>query len=211
MQMWPERFRKRDHVMHIFRSKFESIESLSDLIDFTPDDEIIVYVTDLDIEREIEQCKNTKTRRSIEDGLDERKLRALPSFATYCPDEHFEIDRMLRFWEELSIKLSNNGYRGATVVGDISWLSDYPSFFDSFVRYECAIDLRGVPDNLRIMCQYDSKLFSEDQLDRLARVHQLLLQGGILERRCWVISRKLGNFQLSPSPSGDFSRPIVRI
>lgn len=190
MQKWTSRFHQGDHIIHIYRNDTELVRSLVDMIAMANDDEKIVYLSDKNIEKHV-SCTNRETGEAIRSALRNGKLSIIPSYETYCPAGEFLMESILKFWWELANKIDKEGYESAIIAGDISWLPHHPSLFRSFLQYEQAIDLYGVPKNIRIICQYDSRLFNSQQIESAIRVHQLVLRGQSLERRNWIVLRKM--------------------
>lgn len=190
MQKWTSLFRTGDHVIHIYRDETELVRSLVDIITAANEDEKIFYLSDKNLEKNV-SCTNRKTDETIGIALKNGKLSIIPSYKTYCPTGEFSMKTILKFWWELSNKIDEKGYESGIVAGDISWLAHRPSLFQSFLQYEQAIDLYGLPKNIKIICQYDSKLFNSQQIESVMRAHQLVLRGQSLERRNWIVSRKM--------------------
>ncbi|MCQ5375115.1 MAG: MEDS domain-containing protein [Methanomassiliicoccales archaeon] len=192
MQKWTSRFHQGDHIIHIYRDDRELLRSLFDMIAMMGDDEKIVYLSDKDIEKHVSYADG-EIGRVIKSALKNGKLSVMPSYETYCPTGEFLMESILKLLRELANKIDKEGCEGAIIAGDISWLPHYPSLFQPFLHYERAIDLCGVPKNIRIMCQYDSRLFNSQQLESAMNVHQLVLRGQTLERRNWIVVRKMDN------------------
>jgi hypothetical protein len=176
----------------------ELLQSLVDLITAASHDEKIVYLSDKKVEEQV-PSKKREISKLIRSALNEGKLSIVPSYKTYCPTGKFLMESILKFWWELANRIDKEGYRSAIIAGDISWVSRHASLFPSFLQYEQSIDLYGVPKNIRIICQYDSRLFNSQQIESAIKVHQLVLRGQTLERKNWIVSRKLDNSVFFPS------------
>jgi len=189
MNKWTDDYRRGDHVIQVYQTDAEREKVLLELVEWSRDDEKVICFTDKLSPRSDDGHGNpltTKFNSEIENG----RLEVKPSFSSYCPGGKFRGPEMFELWEKIHADAMEQGYKGLIGVGDVSWLKTHKSVFHPFMRYEQGIDFARLPKNVTILCQYDQRLFTSEELDRAMGVHQLRLSGGRLERNYWFIMRR---------------------
>jgi len=108
------------------------------------------------------------------------QLQVQPSKDTYLDGGQFDVDAMLRFWEETLVGTEADGYSFARVVGEMTWaLSNMPGV-EEFVSYEARLNrlLPGHPQVL--LCLYELDRFDGALLVDVLKTHPKVLLGGML-------------------------------
>jgi len=52
------------------------------------------------------------------------------------------------------------------------------------------LTMGGLPIGFTALCQYDSRLFSQTEIDYIESVHELQLKDGNLKRNFWLVSQR---------------------
>jgi hypothetical protein len=189
MNKWTDDYRRGDHVIQVYQTDTEREKALLELVEWSRDDEKVVCLTDK-LSLRPSDGHGSPLTTSLNPEIEKGRLEVRPSFSSYCPGGTFRGTGMFELWEKIRADAMEQGYKGLITVGDLSWLKTHKSVFHRFMRYEQGIDFARFPKNITILCQYDQRLFSSEELDRAVGVHQLQLSGGILKRNYWFIMRR---------------------
>jgi len=205
MNNWTDGFRRGDHAIHVYQTDSERDKAVLDLIAWRRNDDKLVYLSDKwshGLKADVGFPTISHLKSDIEDG----RVELRPSYPSYCPGGRFRGSGMYRLLEKTYNDVIDQGYNGLVAVGDLSWLGAHRSILSSFMRYEQGIDFARLPRNLTILCQYDKRLFTSDQIGLAERVHQLRLSAGRLDWNHWFILRRTAEADCSPE---SLKRPSV--
>jgi hypothetical protein len=200
MDKWIDDYRKGDHAVHVYSSDYECKKILIDIAEWADRDEKVVWLSDKSSSGKIAVSRKPADGR-LNSDLRNGRVEIKPSYKSYCPGGVFLGSKMFEFWGNVRKEALKEGYKGLVVIGDVSWLKDHQSVFEPFMRYEQAIDFARLPENLTLLCQYDERLFTGDQLRAAENVHQLHLRNGRLERSYWFVLRRMSEEGSSPESS----------
>jgi hypothetical protein len=202
MDKWTDDYKRGDHAIHVYNTDSEREKALFELVNWSNSDEKIICLTDKWSSGSTDGAKDPGAGRFNSD-VRKGRVEIRPSYSSYCPGGKFLGQKMFELWDNIHKDVAKQGYEGLIVIGDVSWLRTHESVFGPFMKYEQGIDFARLPRNLTILCQYDQRLFSSDQLDNAVRVHQLQLSEGRLERKHWFILRRT-------TESGDLSESLKK-
>lgn len=188
MDKWIDDYRKGDHAIHVYSSDYDFKKVIVDIANWADRDEKVIWLNDKLSSKKASDSRMLADSRFIAD-LRTGRVEIRPSYASYCPGGEFLRSKMFEFWGNAYKDALKEGYKSLVVIGDVSWLGNHGPIFESFMRYEQAIDFARIPGNITILCQYDERLFTEGQLKAAESVHQLHLKDGRLERSYWFVLR----------------------
>lgn len=183
---WTNTYRRGDHAIQVYFNDEERLHTISEILDWMNKDEIFYYFAhelDLDAVKENDGHLYTKIRKAIERG----RLRICDSASFYCKEGGFNEDATR--WIELIHKISQKGYSGLVVVGDLSWAAEDPDLLAKIINYEIKITMKGLPTGMTAVCQYDARRFNQKKMDVIQSIHELQLREGELQRNFWLISQ----------------------
>ena len=124
----------------------------------------------------------------IPDEPDGRQFRVFPAQEAYCPDGTFNIDRMLGIRLENYQRIIREGYVGARVTGEMSWVTKGLPGYAALIEYEARLntaEVRTVPTTG--LCQYDARIFDGATLYDILSVHPMMIVHGQVFRNPYYI------------------------
>jgi len=186
---WTEALRHGDHALHLYANDEEKFQVIGDLLSWLGKDEGLALVVE-NAKNRIEDA-DPKLRESLREALRSGKLNLFPSKSFYLPHDSFSIDEIISSWGKLREELNDLGFKKIMVSGDISWVSANKSLLDHFIRYEAHMLVRGLPEGITALCQYDRRAFSGGELGKVRNVHELELSDERLFRNFWMMTHGL--------------------
>lgn len=127
-------------------------------------------------------------RKLAEYGVDVLKaekngsLRVLTQNETYLRHGLFEPEKMITDLSNEVQAALDLGYAGFRATGDLSWALDLPSAMERLVLYEEGIEERFHSKFVAI-CQYDASRYPRHIVERMKRLHPVVICDGELVRR----------------------------
>jgi hypothetical protein len=205
MNNWTDGFRRGDHAIHVYQTDSERDKAVLDLIAWRRNDEKLICLSDK-WSRSFKADDGFPAIGHLKSDIKDGRIELRSSYSSYCPGGNFRGPGMYRLWEKAYDDAIDQGYNGLVAVGDTSWLGVHKSILPSFMRYEQGIDFARLPRDLTILCQYDRRLFTSEQIGLAEQVHQLRLSAGRLDRNHWFILRRTAGTDFSPE---SLKRPSV--
>jgi hypothetical protein len=151
---------RRRVVSRFMKSGFEADERQLYLVDTMSLDEFREKMSDYGVE--------LKTRG---DELDLRQ--AAP---TYCPDGHFESQRMIDALTSFFTDAKADGYPGVRGSGEMTWaLSEGRTKTSELFRYEAKINAMQREHPFTVCCQYDTSKFDGNTIMDVLAVHPMVI------------------------------------
>jgi signal transduction histidine kinase len=108
----------------------------------------------------------------------------------YLRDGKFDIDRVLRGWNEKLVRASAKGYAGVRVTGDTAWLER--NHWTDFAEYEDSINESIADQRLAVLCTYPLGACGADEILDVVRTHQFALTK---RRGGWEVIETAGHKQ----------------
>jgi anti-anti-sigma factor len=109
--------------------------------------------------------------------LDSGALQVLHS-TDMALEDGFDRDRQLGIWRQLTGMARNDGYRGLAVAAEMSWALTWEVESDALIHYESTAAPVFVSRELSAICQYDTRLFNEEMLERAGHAHRYTMSLG---------------------------------
>lgn len=181
MRRWSDELKRGDHVAHLFRSDIEQARVLLELLRWLNEDEKLVLRTDA-WERPV--FRHPVLDTAVDDG----RLAVLPARAAFCPTQRFIPEAALETVLMEKVQAREEGFSGVVMVWDGNWVAGAPELVDEFVAFEAQLTLTLLSSELTLICQYDTRSFTPEQVGMQRRLHPLVLEDGRLDRNFWVVS-----------------------
>lgn len=102
--------------------------------------------------------------------LDSGALKVMHSSQMRLEDG-FDRNRQIAAWRRLINAARTDGYRGLSVAAEMSWALTWKLDLDALIAYEAASAPVFVGGRFAAVCQYDSRLFEADTVQRAGHVH----------------------------------------
>jgi anti-anti-sigma factor len=93
-------------------------------------------------------------------------------------EDGFDRDRQLGAWRQLTGMARNDGYRGLAAAAEMSWALTWEVESDALIHYESTSDPLFLSRELSAICQYDTRLFDEEMLERAGHAHRYTMSFG---------------------------------
>jgi len=124
---------------------------------------------------------------TLPDELDGRQYSVVDADQAYCPDGTFNVDRMIETVREAHYRSLREGYAGARIAGEMSWVKRGHPGSENLVEYECRINvlMRTVPTTA--VCQYDAQRFDGATLYDILSVHPMMIVHGQVVRNPYYV------------------------
>jgi hypothetical protein len=117
-----------------------------------------------------------------------RRFRVVPAADAYCPDGTFNVDRMLGWSRENYPRILQEGYVGARVTGEMSWVRKGLPGSDDVSEYEARLNTREVRAvETTALCQYDARVFDGATLYDILSVHPAMIVHGQVFRNPYYV------------------------
>jgi hypothetical protein len=187
--IWTESYRKGDHAVQVYSSDIERLRTVYDILDWIDDDDLLIYLVDdagFDSLSNGESHMIGRMREEIVQG----RLRLMRATQFYLMGGAFCSESTITGWVKLLKEIQDEGYKNLVVVGDVSFSANNPGLFSEVLKYEATLTMNGFPMGFTALCQYDSRLFSQTEIDYIESVHELQLKDGNLKRNFWLVSQR---------------------
>ncbi|NYT12630.1 MAG: hypothetical protein GKC03_08825 [Methanomassiliicoccales archaeon] len=187
--IWTEAYRRGDHAIQVYSCDKERLRTVCDILEWIDRDEILIYIVD-DLGLDFLNHGDSSIVRRIKEGIAQGRLRLMSATPFYLENGAFNLEVRIAEWKNILNEIQDEGYKGLVVVGDLSWSANNPGLFSEVLRYEAALSIAGLPKGFTAVCQYDSRLFSQKEIDYIESVHELQLKEGNLQRNFWLVSKR---------------------
>jgi anti-anti-sigma factor len=107
--------------------------------------------------------------------LDSGALQVMHSSQMHI-DDGFDRDHQLIVWRQLTGQARNDGYRGLSVLAEMSWALSRGVDLDVLIDYEATSQPVFTSGELSAICQYDRRLFDRETLSRVGHVHPYAME-----------------------------------
>lgn len=165
------------------------MRTVCEILDWIHDGDLLIYIID-DLRLDSLNHVDDFIIERIREGIAQGRLRLMESTSFYLDDGAFNLEARITEWATIINEIQDEGYKGLVVIGDLSWSANNPALFSEVLRYEATLSITGLPKGFTAVCQYDSRLFSQKQIDYIESVHELHLKEGNLERNFWLVSQR---------------------
>ena len=137
---------------------------------------------------------------TLPDELDGRQYSVVDADVTYCPDGTFNVDRMIETVAEAHYRSLREGYAGARLAGEMSWVKRGHPGSENLAEYECRLNVlvRTVPTT--IVCQYDAQRFDGATLYDILSVHPMMIVHGQVVRNPYYVEAEVFLAKLAARP-----------
>jgi hypothetical protein len=182
MKRWYESLSRGDHAAHIYRSDAEQVRVVTDTVSWMDEGQRLVLLSD----RWDVDGKEPRSR-VLDAAIDGGHLVILPARATLCPSGTFS-DRAL----DGLIRSETDSVTDGTdlvLMWDLDWLGGDPVAFEAHVVQQSALALSASGHQATLIGQYGAAHYSPEQIERVLRVSPMVLEGGLLTRKFWVVSK----------------------
>lgn len=124
---------------------------------------------------------------TLPDELDGRQYSVVDADEAYCPDGTFNVDRSIESVREAHYRSLREGYAGARLAGETSWVKRGHPGSENIAEYECRINVlvRTVP--VTAVCQYDAQRFDGATLYDILSVHPMMIVHGQVVRNPYYV------------------------
>ncbi len=183
MKRWYDELKKGDHAAHIYRSDGEQAKIIIDLLAWMEEGEKLVIMSDHE-----EGARLLSRSRLLEAALEDGHLDIISARSPLSRSGRFRAEALM---DIINLELSNalnQGRSGLIFVWDLKWLSQEPEDFEAHIMQQSKLALSSLPRDLTLIGQYGVTSFSAQQVERVLRVNQLVLEDGRLNRNFWVVS-----------------------
>ena len=183
MKRWYDELKKGDHAAHIYHSPGEQVKVITDLLAWMDEDEKLLIMSDRE-DGERPALRSRLLDAAMEDG----HLEIIPARRSLVSAGKFRAESLMdTIYLELG-KALDESRSGLVVVWDLDWLSQEPEDFEAHIVQQSKLTLTALPHELTLMGQYGMATFSAQQVERVLRVNQLVLEDCQLNRTFWVVS-----------------------
>lgn len=103
------------------------------------------------------------------------------AYSSYCPDGHFDHEKMLSLLRQYNKTALQDGFAGLRVTGEASWaLRNQKTDIDELMQYEAKVNHLIEEQSILACCQYDARLFSGETIMDVLSVHPMMIVRGQL-------------------------------
>jgi hypothetical protein len=182
------RIEQGEHAAFFFRTKEEQLPTVGPFIAAGLEKgERCLYITDKSSAAQI--CRNLQAFGiDVESEKKRGALSIVTKHETYLRHGAFAPHKMIADLRKAVDDALAAGFVGLRASGELSWALDLPSALEQLVCYEEELDEHYYP-RFTALCQYDASGFPEHVIDRMKRVHPVVVSDGTLYRRGKVVYR----------------------
>ena len=126
----------------------------------------------------------------LEQYLDESSIEIVAARDWYLQDGTFDLNRVIRGWNEKLARASAKGYAGVRVTGDTAWLEKKD--WKDFCEYEESLNQAIAGQRLTVLCTYPLAACGAAEILDVVRTHQF----AVTKRRgSWDVIETAGHKQ----------------
>jgi hypothetical protein len=184
MKRWYEGLGIGDHAAHIYRSDVEQVRVVMDTISWTNEDQRVVLLSDR-WDAEARAPRPRVLDAAIEDG----HLLVVPARSTLCPSGRFNAKAIETLVRAEAESAADDGRSDPVIMWDLDWLAADEQAFEAHVVQQSGMSLSPSTHQVTMIGQYGTSFYSPEQQERLLRVNPLVLEGGLLTRKFWVVAK----------------------
>lgn len=184
MKRWYEGLRRGDHAAHIYRSDAEQVRVVTDTISWMDEDQRLVLLSD----RWDSEARAPRSR-VLDAAVEEGHLVVTPARQTLCPSGRFRAEALD---DLINIEMQNaveDGRSQLVLMWDLDWLGSDALGFEEHIVQQSGMALSPPTHQATIIGQYGTSFYSPEQVERVLRVNPLVLEGGLLTRKFWVVAK----------------------
>ena len=183
----PERNPVEDHIALIYEQDEERLTTITPLIKVGLEKgELCLYVSNEEDDQAIVEAlkaENIDVDKAVSNGS---------LILTSKKEMYFKLGR---FDPEWTIRVINNiadlarsyGFTAMRVMSDMAWTQDNVSGVERWPEYEAKMNTLNPGISLRIICQYDRRLFAADALMAAVQTHPRIAAQGEISRNSFFI------------------------
>jgi len=190
---WYDDLRIGDQAAHIYHSKADQGRVIIDAPNWMDDESRLVMISD----RWDDDPKQSRSR-VLDAAMDEGRFIIVPARRPFYASGRFRPEALKDVISVERDRALSEGYRGLVTIWDLEWLKDEPDDFEAHIVYQSTLPLSGLPSNLTLIWQYKASELTSQQLERVMRANQLVLEDGKLSRQFWLVA----NSTMGRSPRG---------
>lgn len=190
---WYEDLRVGDHAAHIYHSKADQGRVIIDMLNWMDDESRLVLISD-----RWDEDPGQSRSRLLDAAIEEGRFIVVPARRPLYASGRFRAEALRDVINIERDRASSEGYRGLVAIWDLEWLKDEPDDFEAHIIHQSTLPLSGLPPNLTLIGQYKASDLTTQQLERVMRVNQLVLEDGKLARQFWLVA----NSTMGRSPRG---------
>ena len=120
----------------------------------------------------------------------EQSIEIVAAREWYLPDDTFDLNRVIRSWNEKLASASARGYAGVRVTGDTAWLERKD--WKDFCEYEESLNLAVAGARLAVLCTYPLAACGAAEILDVVRTHQFAVTR---RRGSWDVIETAGHKQ----------------
>ncbi|HEY6768623.1 MAG TPA: MEDS domain-containing protein [Candidatus Sulfotelmatobacter sp.] len=106
----------------------------------------------------------------LEQYLSEQSIEIVAARDWYFPDGKFDLNRVIRGWNQKLAHASSRGYAGVRVTGDTAWLEKKD--WKDFCEYEESLNQAVANQRLAVLCTYPLSACGAAEILDVVRTHQ---------------------------------------
>ncbi|MDW5562929.1 MAG: hypothetical protein SA339_06845 [Methanomassiliicoccus sp.] len=181
MKRWYEELRRGDHAAHIYRSDAEQVRVVTDTVSWMGEDQRLVMLSD----RWDTETKASRPRvldAAVEDG----HLIVVPAKPLLCRSGQFQAGALQEY---IDVELDGLTRPELVIMWDLDWLGADPDAFEAHIVQLSSMALAPPIHGVTLIGQYGTAFYTAEQVERILRVNPLVLEGGMLARKFWVVSK----------------------
>jgi len=97
---------------------------------------------------------------------------------SYLKDGHFEANRMIHLFSQMTQDAGNGRFSGVRILGEMTWAIEADVPPDRLIEYEARLNRFVEDHNVRILCQYSRSRFSPEVILGVIRTHPVVVYCG---------------------------------
>ncbi|MFT3781798.1 MAG: MEDS domain-containing protein [Nibricoccus sp.] len=176
------KIKRGDHAAFFFQTKEEQLATVVPFIAIGLErNDQCLYIADANSPDEI--CQRLQEFGVDVDGAKKRgALSVVTKHETYLRHGVFEPTKMIVDLCGAVDGALGSGFAGLRAAGELSWALDLPSALAQMVTYEEELEAHFY-SRFTALCQYDASRFPMHLVDRMKRLHPVVLCDGKLNRK----------------------------
>ncbi|MDM8533844.1 MEDS domain-containing protein [Clostridiaceae bacterium HSG29] len=120
--------------------------------------------------------KRLKAFIDFDGSINRGQLTFLDKNDAYSKDGKFKPEKMIALLKKLTDEAIQNGYKGFSITGEISWVLDYDDGFERIMDYENMLnsEIFGFYP-VSAICRYNINKFSSNMIKNIIEVHPIVI------------------------------------
>ena len=183
MKKWYEGMSRGDHAAHLYHSPGEQNRVIIDVLNWMDENARLILLSD-----RWEGDPNPSRSRLLDAAMEDGQFMVIPAKASLFLSGRFRAEALKDIINQELQRALSEGCTSIVAMWDLDWQGEDPDDFEAHIVQQSTLPISGLPANLTMIGQYCVADLTPQQVERVMRVNQLVLEDGELTRQFWLVA-----------------------